>query len=126
MTTTKGTILLTGANGGLGSAIAKQIASHPEFSAYHGLYTVRDATLAPSLGSALAVSSFHTHDILSLDLANLDSVRQMAEAINARVSANAIPPIHALILNDGVQDFGKQVWNKDGLDMTFIANYLGH
>lgn len=128
MTTNKGTILLTGANGGLGSAIVKQTTSRPEFSSYHGLYTVRDATSAPSLGSALAVnsSSSHTHVILSLDLANLDSVRRVAEAINTRVSTKAIPPIHALILNAGLQDFGKQAWNEDGLEMTFVVNYLGH
>ncbi|KAL1850647.1 hypothetical protein Daus18300_012858 [Diaporthe australafricana] len=31
-----------------------------------------------------------------------------------------------MILNAGFQDFGKQVWTGDGLDMTFSANYLGH
>lgn len=124
MTTTKGTILLTGANGGLGSAIAKQIASHPEFSTYYGLYTVRDTT-ATSLSSELAIDS-PSHEILSLDLANLDSVRQVAQTVNTRVSAKAIPPIQALILNAGLQDFGQQAWNEDGLDMTFVANYLGH
>lgn len=126
MTGTKGTILVTGANGGLGSAIAKQIASQAEFAAYHGLYTVRDANSAPSLRSVLAGSSPHPHDVLSLDLANLNNVRQAAEAINARVSAGDIPPIRALILNAGFQDFGKQAWTDDGFDKTFSANYLGH
>ncbi|KUJ19299.1 putative short-chain dehydrogenase [Mollisia scopiformis] len=127
MATAKGTILLTGANGGLGSAIANQIASKPEFAAYYGLYTVRDASSAPDLKSALAAgTSSHPHDILSLDLTNLDSVRQTAEAVNARVSAGEIPPIKALILNAGFQDFGNQAWTADGFDKTFSANYLGH
>ncbi|KAG6357683.1 hypothetical protein INS49_013562 [Diaporthe citri] len=52
MPVAKGTILVTGANGGLGSAIAEQIASKAELSAYHGLYTVRDAEHAPALTSA--------------------------------------------------------------------------
>ena len=83
MGTTKGTILVTGANGGLGSAIAEQIASESKLSVYHGLYTVRDATSAPTLASALARgTSSHPHDVLSLDLTKLDDVRQVAEGIN--------------------------------------------
>lgn len=79
----KGTILVTGANGGLGSAIAGQIASKPELSAYHGLYTVRDATSAPALTSALSRSApSHPHDVLSLDLTKLNNVRQVAGDIN--------------------------------------------
>ncbi len=78
----KGTILLTGANGGLGSAIAEQIASRPEFSAYHGLYTVRDTGNRPALSSALTHSPTHPHDVVALDLTKLDNVRQVAEGIN--------------------------------------------
>ena len=39
----KGMVFITGANGGLGSAIASQVASQPEFAEYHGVYAVRDA-----------------------------------------------------------------------------------
>ena len=46
--------------------------------------------------------------------------------VQARISAGTIPPIRALILNAGFQDFGKQSWTDDGLDTTFAANYLGH
>ncbi|KIW14108.1 hypothetical protein PV08_06889 [Exophiala spinifera] len=127
MTAVKGTILVTGANGGLGSAIVEKIVTKPELSAYHGLYTVRDATAAPALTSTLARgTSSHANDVLSLDLTKLDNVRQVAESINARVSTGQIPPIRALILNAGFLEFGKQSWTDDGLDVTFAANYLGH
>ncbi|ROW17426.1 hypothetical protein VPNG_00983 [Cytospora leucostoma] len=128
MASSKGTILVTGANGGLGSAIAQQIASRPEFAAYHGLYTVRDAMseTATALDSALRRSVLHSYDILPLDLAQLDRVRETARSINDRVFAGEIPPIRALILNAGLQNYGRQVWTTDGLDMTFSANYLGH
>ncbi|ROW15545.1 hypothetical protein VPNG_02333 [Cytospora leucostoma] len=125
MSTLKGTIVVTGANGALGSAIAQRIASKPELSAYHGVYTVRDAAAAPALTSALGASA-HPHDVVSLDLTDLENVRQAANDINARVSAGGIPPIRALILAAGFQDFGKQSWTTDGLDTTFAANYLGH
>ncbi|KAI1475541.1 putative short-chain dehydrogenase [Daldinia eschscholtzii] len=125
MNIVKGTILVTGANGGLGSAIAKELTSQPKYSGYHDLLVVRDATRASALKSVLSKTS-HSHDIVSLDLTNLDNVRQVAETINARVATGEIPLIQTLILNAGFQDFGKQVWTEDGFDVTFSANYLGH
>ncbi|KAI1308547.1 putative short-chain dehydrogenase [Xylaria venustula] len=121
----KGTILITGANGTLGSAIVQQVASKPEFAAYHGLYTVRDTTNAPALNSALEQGPAHHYDVVPLELTNLESVRKVADGINARISAGEIPPIRALILAAGFQDFGNQSWTEDGLDTTFAANYLG-
>jgi short-subunit dehydrogenase len=83
----KGAILVTGSNGGLSSAIIEQIVSKPEFSTYHGLYTVRDPTKAETLDAALKHSASHTHDIIALDLTKLDSVRQVAEEINVNTGA---------------------------------------
>jgi len=81
--TAKGAILVTGANGGLGSAMVEQITSKPEFSAYHGLYTVRDKGTAHALTSILSsAGSTHAYDILSLDLTKLDNVRSVAEQVN--------------------------------------------
>ncbi|KAI1135575.1 putative short-chain dehydrogenase [Hypoxylon sp. FL0543] len=121
-----GTIVLTGANGGLGSAIARQIASHQQFVGYHTIYTVRDAASAPDLYKAVQIERpSHPYDVVSLNLTDLDNVRDVARTINARVSGGQIPPIRALILNAGFQDFGKQQWTA-GFDITFSANYLGH
>lgn len=126
----KGTILLTGANGSLGSTMASQIASTPELAAYHGLYAVRDAKAAPVLRSALAQhgskTNPHAHDIISINLADLDSVRAVATTINSQVATGQIPPIRALILNAGYLEFTAQSWTADGFDMTFASNYLGH
>ncbi|KID94724.1 NAD(P)-binding domain protein, partial [Metarhizium majus ARSEF 297] len=123
----KGTIIVTGANGGLGSAIAEHIASRPELLGHHGIYLVRDASAAPALAAALSRGSpSHKQEVASLDLTNLANVRQVAQHINSRVSAGQIPPIRALILNAGWLDFGKQAWTSDGFDVTFAANYLGH
>lgn len=78
----KGTIIVTGANGTLGSAIARQIAAQPDLSAHHGIYTVRDTAATPNLTSALARGSpNHQHDILALDLTNLADVRRLAADI---------------------------------------------
>ncbi|KAK4113267.1 putative short-chain dehydrogenase [Canariomyces notabilis] len=132
----KGTILLTGANGGYGRAIVSHILSTPSLAAqHHGIYTVRNAATASALHRTLQSSPnspSHTHDIMSMDLSRLSSVREAAASINARVAAGEIPPIRALILNAGFIDPFKQSWTDDTeedgrrLDMTFVSNYLGH
>ncbi|KAI1171173.1 putative short-chain dehydrogenase [Nemania sp. FL0916] len=124
----KGTILITGANGGLGLAMARHIVSQPELAAYHGLYTVRNASTATELQSTTsnAVVGRHTCEILSLDLTRLGDVRKVAAAINAHVAAGDLPPIRALILNAGYLEFTEQTWTDDGFDTSFAATYLGH
>ncbi|KAF3009409.1 hypothetical protein E8E14_009985 [Neopestalotiopsis sp. 37M] len=126
----KGTIILTGANGGLGSAIVSRIVTDPDLSTYHGIYTVRDTHCASALDRALnrprPSGPVHSHEEISLDLSRLDSVRKVAAVINAQVEAGTIPPIRALILNAGFEEADKQTWNEDGLDMSFMVNYLGH
>lgn len=125
----KGTIVLTGANGGIGSAIIDNIIASNELSSwYHGIYTVRDAST-----TSLRVPShhgnettMHSHEILSLELSNLENVRKVAADINARVKSGEIPPIRALILNAGYNPLHSQEFTEDGFAMEFMANYLGH
>ncbi|KAI0154505.1 putative short-chain dehydrogenase [Xylariaceae sp. FL1272] len=130
MAATNGTFLIIptviiGANGGLGVAVVQQMLSSEQFAAYHGLYAVRDAQSASALQAALSSKPPHSHDVVSIDLDNMDSVRTVAQTINARVAAGTIPLIQVLVLNAGFQDFDKQVWTSDGFDRTFTANYLG-
>lgn len=96
----KGTVFLTGANGGLGVAMVKKIMSQPELAALYSIYGVRDASSSPALQSALSSPArSHPHDIVSLDLTRLEDVRKLAATVNTRVAAGEIPHIRALILN---------------------------
>lgn len=126
---------MTGANGGLGSAIAAQIFSSPAFAAHHGIYTARNAASASAIDAALQeprsgptgpAATPHSFEKVSLDLSRLGSVREVAADISSRVAAGQIPPIRAIILNAGVEEFASQTWTDDGLDLTFATNYLGH
>lgn len=101
----KGTILVTGANGGLGSAIAEQIASKAELSTYHGLYTVRDTAHAPALTSALEHGTAHSHDLLALDLTKLDNVRSVAEDVNVSSPGHSRPCSSDILLVDPLEAF---------------------
>ncbi|KAH9890719.1 putative short-chain dehydrogenase [Xylariomycetidae sp. FL2044] len=126
MSSSHGTILLTGANGGLGSTIARKTVTEPELRGFHGVFTVRDVTTAMSLQQALSPGRDLDHHILPLDLCDLTSVRETAANINAKVESGEIPPIRALILNAGRREPQGQSWVDSGLDFTFIGNYLGH
>ena len=125
----KGTIVLTGANGGIGSAIVSRIRSSPEFSSYHAIYTVRDASSSLPLyldAHQQPKTSTQAFDTISLELSDLTSVRAAAASINARVAAGETPPIRALILNAGYHEMNTQRFTEDGFAMMFMVNYLGN
>jgi NAD(P)-dependent dehydrogenase (short-subunit alcohol dehydrogenase family) len=129
MASPEGSIFVTGANGGLGSAILKHIAESSKYAkSYHGIYTVRNTERADTAKKALqkAKSTGHTYELVPLDLSSLASTRKVAEDINKRVADGSIPPIRALILNAAWQEWTSHTMTEDGFDMTFQANHLSH
>lgn len=81
---TKGTILVTGANGGLGSA-------HSGINRFEGRAILlprtdstpsSDTEHAPTLTSALAHGTAHAYDIVALDLTRPDDVRNVEKETN--------------------------------------------
>ncbi|KAL4730099.1 hypothetical protein ACLX1H_002129 [Fusarium chlamydosporum] len=106
MSSSQGTVLVTGTNGGLGSAIVTKILQKPELASnYTGLYTVRKAATATRLQKILsAAPKSHKHDVVDMDLSSLASVRATATNINRRVAAGELPPIKVLVLNAGYED----------------------
>ncbi|KAJ1326939.1 WW domain-containing oxidoreductase [Microdochium nivale] len=138
MTASQGTIIVTGAGGGLGSAIAAHLAmTHPEF---HVILTIRDAS-APSAALQAAVQDkLPSYEFASLDLSRLASVREFATTTKGRVARGSVAPIRALILNAGLLELEEQTFApqtdgersekgveiNDSFDMSFAVNYLGH
>lgn len=123
--------MVTGASGGLGSAIAAEIASSPQLAAaYHGVYAVRDPPQAVALTRALQPKSktalTHSHEIVPLDLERFDSVRALAASINQRVAEGRMPRIRALVLGAGYLELDRQTWVQGGLDTSWKVNYLSH
>lgn len=120
-----GTILVTGANGGLGCAIVARILSSPELANYHtGIYTVRDANSASNLEATLnSAPPEHAHKVLDLELTSLAKVRAFAKDINDKVASGELPPIRALILNAGYLDWVDLVkYLKGSSDSVYTAN----
>lgn len=106
MSSSPGSILVTGANGGLGSAVVAHVLKTSNLaSTYTGIYTVRKAATANTLNAILnKAPNTHRHETLELDLGSLESVRVAAVKINKKIKAGEMPPIRALILNAGYQD----------------------
>ncbi|KAK8047389.1 Short-chain dehydrogenase TIC 32- chloroplastic [Apiospora saccharicola] len=127
MKSSKGSIIMTGTNGGLGCAIVRRITSTPELVRYHGIYLVRDATQAIAFKSLLASAPpSHSYEIISLELCRLADGREVARGLKSRIAAGEIPPIRALLLVAGYTDAGLQLWTDEGFDVAFVSNYLGH
>jgi NAD(P)-dependent dehydrogenase (short-subunit alcohol dehydrogenase family) len=103
------TVIVTGGNSGIGRATAKVLAS----AGARVVLAVRD----PTKGQEAAKEIGGDVEVRELDLANLRSVRQFAEAWT--------DPIDILINNAGVGGQGLKR-TADGFEMMFGTNHLGH
>lgn len=127
MSSKKGSFILTGCNGGLGKAVVADFLQSSNASSYKGQFAVRKPSTATSLQAVLATSHSATgHEIITIDLSNLSSVRKAAKEINDRVKSGKIPPIRALLLNAALQHVNGQTYTDDGLESNFAVNYLAN
>jgi NAD(P)-dependent dehydrogenase (short-subunit alcohol dehydrogenase family) len=113
-----GTVIITGANAGLGLECARAILARDE--SWHVVLAVRDV----SRGEA-AVAELGSPDrctVLACDLASLRSVRDFTAA----VAAAGLPPLHAVVCNAGLQVVSGIQTTADGVEITFGVNHLGH
>ncbi|PVH83908.1 NAD(P)-binding protein [Cadophora sp. DSE1049] len=128
----KGSILITGANGGLGTAFAANFLNSPQSKEYRALFTVRNSTTARDLQAVLENAPRGSKfEVLQLDLSSLENVRTLAADINERVANGTLEPIRALVLNAAYQDASPealkpQTFTKEGHEMAFGANYLAN
>ncbi|GME64776.1 D-lactate dehydrogenase [Neofusicoccum parvum] len=128
-----GTIIVTGAAGGLGFAISETIIHRAE--PYTLIFTVRDknATNAKPLDDLIESSAGDRHaQLAELDLSKFESIRAFAANINSRVASGELPPIRGLILNAAYVPVGPErrytSFSKDGekLEMNFAVNHLAN
>jgi NAD(P)-dependent dehydrogenase (short-subunit alcohol dehydrogenase family) len=103
------TIIVTGANSGIGLEAARAFAAHGA----HVVLAVRDEKRGTDAAAAVTGST----EVRQLDLADLESVRRFAASWSGS--------IHVLVNNAGVlvPPFGH---TKDGFELQFGINHLGH
>jgi NAD(P)-dependent dehydrogenase (short-subunit alcohol dehydrogenase family) len=112
------TVLITGANAGIGKDVARQLALRPEMARIYLACRNQDraTTAKAELEAATGRSIF---DIIVMDVADLGSVRAGLAAINGSLDA--------LVMNAGVIG-GKTPMDltADGATTLFATNVLGH
>ena len=113
-----GTYIVTGANRGLGLAIAHALAAH---SGVQLILAVRDPDAARPLVQTLRERAGAASDLRvrveALDLGSLASVAAFCQRWRG--------PVSGLVNNAGLQNTGSMRLSADGLEETFAVNYLG-
>ena len=111
------TVLITGANAGIGKDVARQLALRPEMARIY--LACRNQDRATTAKAELeAATGRRIFDIVLMDVADLGSVRAGLAAINGSVDA--------LVMNAGVIGPQSMDLTADGVTTVFATNVLGH
>ncbi|MCL2736416.1 MAG: SDR family NAD(P)-dependent oxidoreductase [Propionibacteriaceae bacterium] len=115
------TVVITGANSGLGFQCAKNIASaDPNYTV---VLACRDARRAADARDDLRRDTGNPNIVpLMIDLSSLESVRAFCDNYDAA----SLPPLHSLVCNAGFNTIGKMDYTTDGYESVFQVCYLGH
>lgn len=119
--TNKRSFIITGGNSGLGYQCARNIALADEN--YHIILACRDAGKADQAITSLTQQTGNQNiTFIELDLASLDSIRKFAAAF----AGGDYPPLYGLVCNAGLIMVDGTHQTKDGFELTFGVNHLGH
>ncbi len=112
------TVLITGANAGIGKDVARQLALRPDMARIYLACRNKDRAAAAK-AELEAETGRRIFDIILMDVANLGSVRAGLEAISGSLDA--------LVMNAGTVG-GKTALDltADGVTTVFATNVLGH
>lgn len=109
------TILVTGANAGIGYWCVEQLAAHGARVILGCRSTERARQAVEAVSSRVAAADLR---ILPLDLGSLASVAEAASGLDE--------PLHGVICNAGVKAAQREARTSDGLDLMVGTNFLGH
>jgi NAD(P)-dependent dehydrogenase (short-subunit alcohol dehydrogenase family) len=122
------TAVITGANTGLGYACAQALLASTEGVPWRVVLACRSRERAQAAVERLTETpdAAGRVEALSLDLGSLQSVRAFAAELADRIGTGALPPLHGLVCNAGVQSGATRSLTVEGFESTFGVNHLGH
>ena len=111
-------VLITGANSGLGKDLARQLALRDDFGTVY-LACRNSAKARAAAQELLTVTGRSIFRVLNMDMRDLDSVRRAVPAIEA--------PVDAVVMNaGGTGGPHPMALTSHGVTEIFAANVLGH
>jgi NAD(P)-dependent dehydrogenase (short-subunit alcohol dehydrogenase family) len=111
-------VLITGANSGLGKDLARQLALRDDFGVIY-LACRNPAKARVAAQDLVAVTGRSIFRVLNMDMCDLDSVRRAVPAIEA--------PVDAVVMNaGGMAGPHPMALTAHGVTEIFAANVLGH
>ncbi len=114
------TIIITGANSGLGLAYSKHIARIS--GEYHIILACRDAKKAEQAKADIIKETGNPNiTAMELNLSSLKSVRKFVESVVNKQR----PPIYGIVCNAGIGG-GNHGLTEDGFEQIFGVNHLAH
>ncbi len=118
----KKTVIITGANSGLGFQTAKKIAAHSKD--FEIILACRNPEKAKEAQEQISKETGNPNvSVMQLDTASLQSVRAFAKNYQEKYNK----PIYALLCNAGIGAFNSAPkLTEDGFDVVFATNHLGH
>lgn len=115
------TVIITGGNTGLGYQCARNIALSNH--GWHILIACRDSQKAnDAVIKLIEETGNNSISWLELDLASLTSIGNFEKVF----LKTDVPPLSAIVCNAGLQIIKETAYTKDGFEMTFGVNHLGH
>ena len=128
----KGTVVVTGANTGIGKATAQ----HLSFLGTTVILACRNVDKAKEAISEIRNSKGYCKKYgiepkelnlipMKLDLGDFVTVKEFTESLVAKVKGNELPQIRAIVLNAGLFP-ARPALSKHNIDLCFQVNHLGH
>jgi NAD(P)-dependent dehydrogenase (short-subunit alcohol dehydrogenase family) len=120
-----GTVIITGPTGGLGKALALEMAKRPESRRPDLLLVGRKGEKLTAILKMVRDAGATAYEV-PCDFSRLSDVRAAADAVKTILASGKVRPLHALVANAGLMSMDTRTTSVDGYEMTFAVNYLAH